>query len=1480
MSDCSEHGRNIHGFQPQPPSPGRRKSSRVQSGNAGNGRGHRQVELEKVLGITVSSNSSITCDPISGLIAYPAGCVIVVLCPRKNKQTHIFNTCRKPLSALSFSPNGKFIVTGESGHNPAVRIWDVAEKVLVSEMLGHKYGVSCVCFSPDMKYVVSVGYQHDMVINVWDWKVNMIVAKNKVSSKVSAVSFSEDSSYFVTVGSRHVKFWYLETSKKIQVNGTVPLVGRSGLLGDLHDNIFCGVACGKGSNSRSTFCIAYSGVLCQFTDKRVLEKWIKLKVSASYCLAVTELFVFCGCEDGIVRIFNAQNLQYITDLPKPHYLGVDVSLGTDPSTLFTKQTDSSYPDTSALVYDERNQWLCCVYNDHSLYVWDVNDTRKVGKVYSGLYHSSFVWNIEVFPELGERPCLPSGCFFSCSSDNTIRLWNIERNANLYLGKNIYSNDLHKVIYVDNNIEHLKDTSSMAEKSDVRDTKSGIRVLKIRPDGQHLASGDRTGNIRIYDLGIFDELLTIEAHDGEVLCLEYSKPSTGVTLLASASRDRLIHVLNAEKDYILEQTLDDHSSSITAVKFAGDQEEILMISCGADKSIYFRPAQMLPDGIHFSRLHHTVEKTAMYDMDVDVSQKTVAVACQDKNIRLYSISSGKQEKILKSSPNGGALLKVQIDPSGTFFTTSCSSKNISFFDLLSGECIAEVYGHSDLVTDMKFTNDCKRLITVSGDSCVFIWKLDPAMTACMKQRLIELGIFGEQKTTCYDECLLNNRRETYITNLLGESVQNEIFMDSSYETDDSSTQTPSKKTNEADPAFLKTNGKMPLWVRKLDKDQDPLLNQNTINVYQPRGRWAQSDSNIIIMKSLDTEDKSYCFSPDQEETGHFFLHDKTDFVFAEPQNFQHLLESEERNVHSLANETCVQDLSDEDSDVKSHSLDSNGGIFYPSSLQLSGQEESDYAIEEHQIFSDTFDMSDVRTMHDFLPSCHQDKDEESLTSETCSEADLDENELPGTSQPHTPEEEKFLLKHFDTLIDDFSEERFDYSLKDLKPPDDDDHDFIQNPRLSFSAKFLSRCQKTSRPENSDLPLEQQVKTPSPILGNDEQISHSKTFSEPTEDKLLDTLEKNKNVNATDFSKLCHLQKVQMNEKVASRSSFPPCVSSKNGAFNKPKKGRSYMDATASSKAKIFRSVSMGDSLNTSHSEGQKKLSNLSRPASSNDLLSLEQNNCYNAEDNLCDPAPILTTNKPATSGYMNEHVQDSPDKLLMPPPLSCVVIPRLKRKAQSASNLAKPPGKEDQHDIVRKNKNKESRRSGVENSINTKNSFRRSSLTTSKTANMADSSRRASVAEIPTCKNEFQEVEDHKNESHMVAVVTSNEMATLSTMPFASNHDSHGAKVLLGKCEAVIENLCSAFQKTLELYSEIDICGGSHEEKQQMKSLFYASFNHIRSEMDLIETDQNTNTANNKNSRRNEHQERNPTLDLLEHYSEMMLKVMKEKIASN
>uniref|UniRef100_A0AAZ3RGG6 Mitogen-activated protein kinase binding protein 1 n=1 Tax=Oncorhynchus tshawytscha TaxID=74940 RepID=A0AAZ3RGG6_ONCTS len=704
-----------------------------------------KVTLEKVLGITAFGNRALACDPCSGLVAYPAGCVVVLLNPKKNKQHHILN---------SSSPSS------QSGHMPAVRVWDVAERTQVAELQEHKYGISCVAFSPNSKYIVSVGYQHDMIINVWAWKKNIVVAANKVSSKVTAVSFSDDSNYFVTAGNRHVKFWYLDHTKSSKVNATVPLLGRSGLLGELRNNFFSDVACGKGRKAGSTFCITSSGLLCEFSDKRLLDKWVELlpcfTETVATSLSVTDELIFCGCADGTVRAFSPVNLHFICTLPRPHCLGTDIATVVEASHLFSHKMDARCPDTVAVSYDPASRWLSCVYNDHSLYVWDVRDLRKVGKVYSALYHSACVWNVEVYPDRvsdGRQPCLPPGSFLSCSSDNTVRLWNTDGH-NTTLSRNVISNDLQKIIYMDNNTAGLLDTeclnSGNGEKADPQtsETRTGIRTMCVSPDGQHLASGDRTGTLRIHDLESMGEILNVQAHDSEILCLEYSKPETGLKLLATASRDRLIHVLDAEREYSLLQTLDEHSSSITAVRFAANEGKVRMISCGADKSIYFRTAQKSDEGTMFTRTHHIVRKTTLYDMDIDPTRKYAVIGCQDRSIRIFNISNGKQKKLYKGSQGeDGTVIKVQTDPSGLYVATSCSDKNISIFDFYSGECVATMFGHSEVVTGMKFTNDCKHMITVSGDSCIFVWRLAPELTISMRQRLSDLKQNGKpvQKT---------------------------------------------------------------------------------------------------------------------------------------------------------------------------------------------------------------------------------------------------------------------------------------------------------------------------------------------------------------------------------------------------------------------------------------------------------------------------------------------------------------------------------------------------------------------------------------------------------------------------------------------------------------------------------------------------------------------------------------------------------------
>lgn len=84
-----------------------------------------------------------------------------------------------------------------------------------------------------------------------------------------------------------------------------------------------------------------------------------------------------------------------------------------------------------------------------------------------------------------------------------------------------------MVYVENDIQHLQDMSHFPDRGSENgapmDMKAGVRVMQVSPDGQHLASGDRSGNLRQVALIVAgghlpDLAWGISGHWGRVLVL--------------------------------------------------------------------------------------------------------------------------------------------------------------------------------------------------------------------------------------------------------------------------------------------------------------------------------------------------------------------------------------------------------------------------------------------------------------------------------------------------------------------------------------------------------------------------------------------------------------------------------------------------------------------------------------------------------------------------------------------------------------------------------------------------------------------------------------------------------------------------------------------------------------------------------------------------------------------------------------------------
>ncbi|XP_023225162.1 mitogen-activated protein kinase-binding protein 1-like [Centruroides sculpturatus] len=1052
--------------------------------NNGNTTKTSEVKLERVLGLTVTNTTALDCDSNSSTIAYPAGCVIVLYNIRKNKQSHIISNSKKTITCLAFSGDGRYLVTGECGHLSHVRVWDVQDHLPVSEMSGHKYGINCVAFSPNMKYVVSVGSQHDMTVNVWDWRGKVKVASNKVSCKVKALSFSCEGSYFVTVGNNHVKFWYLEYSRTSKYKlETVPLMGRSAILGDQRNNYFCDVACGRGENADSTYAITKSGILCEFNGRRLLDKWVELRTSGANSIKVGESHIVVGCSDGIVRCFSPYNLRFICTLPRPHFLGVDVAKGMSGK-YQSLQNNTKYPDTIAVTLDEIHKKVTCIYSDHSIYVWDIKDTKKIGKTHSSLYHGACIWGIEHYPELSNG-VLPSGTFLTCSSDDTIRVWNFDSgiSQSCPYQRNIYSYELLKIFYTDPDFTFLCDSdinpSGSNDKVDtVYDGRNGVRCLRISPDGNHLASGDRSGNIRIYDIQCAEMMCKIEAHDSEVLCLEYSRSVNGKgKYLASASRDRLIHIFDAEQDYAFLQTLDDHSSSVTAVRFV-NINKLQLISCGADKSVIFRQAQFTPR-LKFVREHHMVGKTTFYDMDVDAQQQHIVTACQDQNIRTYSVTTTKLSRSFHASQTEeGTLIKVILDPTGTYLATSSTDKTVSIFNYYTGECISIISGHSELVTSLIFSSNGKYIVSVCGDGCVFLWRLPVEVTQ---------NIIAKQAVSNSTHNLWQDGKKTAVTEPIQMAERDGQKKDPNFSSLvwDSRMKEDLGISMENSPEYRFSIGQLPGWAKKQiveDSTTSSSYSESESSLtIQPRGRWAQrvdgqglvvrsylpSDSIIPYPNNQGQKQNRYSHNEErifqsreevnstsnQVSTAHISLHQETTTITRRETN---------RIRHPTDSSTASSiRLEDEAEDERSDSGAAESEItYYPPSEEGSEIGNSSFNVqatknESTRTLPRKLRRSKTENLHEMTPNKSLDHDVNSDgddlgTSGEGERSFINSMYVSTENLERLDEREKFMKRTYESL------ERSASSIWQKKQLNEQSHD----ERKSISAKYLSKSPQNS------------------------------------------------------------------------------------------------------------------------------------------------------------------------------------------------------------------------------------------------------------------------------------------------------------------------------------------------------------------------------------------------------------------------------------
>ncbi|KAJ3014223.1 hypothetical protein HKX48_005290, partial [Thoreauomyces humboldtii] len=865
------------------------------------------LHLERILGLTAVRPSSLAVHPTQPILAYPAGGVVVLWNHRRNRQVAFLSASEvaggeapssdspgasigsssggggggrrgfsgaaggpqmaaRAASCVAYSPDGEWLAVGEAGHQPKVVIWKGTS--IVSELVGHRYGVLALAFSPDSKYLVSVGYQHDGSVYLWNWRTSQRLASCRISTKINAVAFDPNGEFFVTAGVRHIKFWSIDPVRLAQSNArSTPLAleGTFATIADRKITAFVDVGCtlgGLAGTETLTYAVTEDGTLMYFNRERQMEKWVDMRVGTGRAVDVTEKYIVCGGSDGILRLFDSQTLQYVTTLPKPH------SLDVEPHKSPVGKSPMGCPDVIALRIDKLNEKVTCVYNDRSLYVWDIRDVKRIGKYRSFLWHSDAIWGVETLPNVVRSPArafleensipsgLPANCFATHSFDGTVRFWNLDSLTSKpthdddhvdaddatqrYFQDNQYSKELVRILWVDRAaIAKLKVGESSSDQ--IAGNKTGVRASRVSSDGKFLAAGDRQGNVRVYELTHFQQVKYLEAHDAEILTIDFSiNVENASFLMATASRDRLLHVFDGAHEFDLVQTLDDHTSSVTAVRFAESGNRL--ISCGADKSLIFR---VVEPGTGYHSYHSAIAKSTITGMTVNFSSEYLATSSQDRHVNVYSIATGKAlrshplhpwdaDDVGEATTAGGGYMGVCVDPAGRYGVTSgATDKLIRVFDFYSGVSAGRrvATGHSDLVTGCEFSADGRFLITTGADGCVFVWRV--------ADRLVETSS-GSHGKASEDAGEIPSAPPAIVRSGWDAAAQE-------------SRKREDWEGGASTRGFRYTDTGLPSWARASRRDDN--TDEEVDRFVAPKGRWAQrvgDEGSVTLFSDLPTD----------------------------------------------------------------------------------------------------------------------------------------------------------------------------------------------------------------------------------------------------------------------------------------------------------------------------------------------------------------------------------------------------------------------------------------------------------------------------------------------------------------------------------------------------------------------------------------------------------------------------------------------------
>jgi WD40 repeat protein/3',5'-cyclic AMP phosphodiesterase CpdA len=243
-----------------------------------------------------------------------------------------------------------------------------------------------------------------------------------------------------------------------------------------------------------------------------------------------------------------------------------------------------------------------------------------------------------------------------------------------------------------------------------DTFSGILNLAVSTKGNMLASGDASGDLRIWNTATWELLRSVAAHSDWVRAVRFSHASD---IVFSCSDDRTIKAWDVSTGQCIKEYM-GHAGRIRAIDINPPDRHL--VSGGDEGEIRWWD---IASGRCFrvSTAHSAHLRALAFSKD----GLTLATGGEDNKIKVWDVLQAVPTKTLEG--HEGYVCSVALSNSGKYLLSGSEDGTARLWHLDSGRTLYILHGHERFIWTVAFSPDDATLATGSGDHTVKLWSFE-------------------------------------------------------------------------------------------------------------------------------------------------------------------------------------------------------------------------------------------------------------------------------------------------------------------------------------------------------------------------------------------------------------------------------------------------------------------------------------------------------------------------------------------------------------------------------------------------------------------------------------------------------------------------------------------------------------------------------------------------------------------------------------